>query len=242
MSIPTLCSGLGRILTDRRQRTKLLTCIQYKCGRSYHCRECEPAGCERNPQEVSECQENVGMTRNRPAIDCPHCQSTLFHADTWTTDVYECPTCGRINEVTPTSHGVKRWSERAEDRSVAIKQAWDDGIRMYRHSFENPPATEVRYHHPSRIALLMRETDIISAIHIPTAREQARKSAVAAMIREDRDCSEIAALCAECEFDESALRSIMDEWRRDGADDGTASNAVSTSPEPQRSGCQSDAV
>lgn len=145
--------------------------------------------------------------------------------DSWTTDVYECPTCGRVNEVSPTSHAIRNWSDRSEDRSYDLKQAWDDGIRMYQHSFENPPATEVRYHHPSRIALLMRETEIITVINIPDARRQAKKSAIAAIIREEFDTTVIATLCNECEFDEAILRSIMSEWRRDGAGEATASDA-----------------
>jgi hypothetical protein len=71
----------------------------------------------------------------------------------------------------------------------------------------------------------MRETDIVTVINIPGARRQAKKSAIAAMIREECDTTVIATLCNECGFDEAMLRSIMSEWRRDGAGEGTASDA-----------------
>lgn len=158
-------------------------------------------------------------------ISCCICDGPMFHLGVDHSDVYECGCCGNVAEVTSGRHVAEQWRDRSRLPEMDIVDAWNDSIEIYDHSFD---AEEARYHHPSRIALLCKQTDLVTAIDVPTARYQAKEACVRAMVRVGTDSANIAELCNESGIKTDTLRQIVEQLDRaesgaDSASDASAS-------------------
>ena len=156
-------------------------------------------------------------------ISCPKCKNgSLIPIGFEESDVHTCTDCSLTREVGPTDHCIEMWNERSLRPEIDVIDAYNNGIRCYDHGFE---AERVRYHHPSRIALLMSSLDIITAIYIPTARWDAKVSVVRALVRVEADNQFIADLCNESLIDKDELDRIVNGDGCPERGKGTASGA-----------------
>ena len=133
-------------------------------------------------------------------------------------EVYKCKQCGSVREITPIGHAKSQWRKRSRLPHLDLIDVWNESIEIHRHRFD---AEEVRYHHPTRMALLMQNTNIVTCIYIPTSRFAGKRACVQAMIKHNVDSKKIANLLNECAFTRETLEYIVEDMNR--AETGTGS-------------------
>jgi hypothetical protein len=148
----------------------------------------------------------------------------MLHIGIDKTDVYECQVCSAIENIGLTAHVREQWAERSQQPERSIIECWNESIEIFDHGFV---AQEARYHHPSRIVLLHKRTDLVTAIDAPTARYTGKVACIQAMVRVGADSTQIAQLCNEAGIKRDGFRQIIDELRAESGD-GTASDAVAS--------------
>jgi len=155
-------------------------------------------------------------------VTCYYCDGPMLHIGIDRSDVYECQVCSAVEEIGATDHVEDQWQDRSRVPQMDIIDAWNNSIEIFKHGFD---AQEARYHHPSRIVLLQKRTDLVTAIDVRTARYTGKVASIQAMVRVGADNSQIAELCNESGVNRDGFRQIIDQLRADSGD-GTASGAV----------------
>jgi len=135
-------------------------------------------------------------------------------------EVYKCDTCGSVHEINVSDHVLDQWVDRSRLPHLDVIDVWNESVEIFGHKFD---AQEVRYHHPSRMVLLMKEALIITAIYVPLARFRCKRACIQALVRVEASSSDIAQLLNELGITKSGFKEIVEHMNRSDSGDGPGS-------------------
>jgi hypothetical protein len=147
-------------------------------------------------------------------------------------DHYYCPYCHSEEVLTTSSHAQDQWDDRSRKPETFPIVAWQDSIRIPQpHGME---AQEMKYHHPSRQALLRKRTTIVTTVTVPIGKYQLKKAVIQELIKHDADSSKIAELVNESDINREGFEQIAQETGRGDRGNGSASTASARTDTPGR--------
>jgi len=158
------------------------------------------------------------MTNKHRDVTCLHCSDgVMSYIGHHKTEVYKCKQCGSVEEVDATGHVREQFLDRSRLPHLSITDVWNESVEIYDHGFD---AEVAKYHHPTRIVLLMKRTNIVTAIHIPSARYEGQRASILAMVRVGADSAKIANLLNECGITKRGFEQILEYRDRTEQGDG----------------------
>lgn len=158
------------------------------------------------------------MTNKHRDVKCLDCsEGTMVYIGDHRAEVYKCKRCGAVHEVSPTWHAKEQWLDRSRLPHHNIIDSWNESITINDHGFD---AEVARYHHPSRTVLLMKRSNIVTVIDVPSSRYQGQCACVLAMVRVDASSTKIANLLNECGITRKGFEQILKYRDRTEQGDG----------------------
>lgn len=160
----------------------------------------------------------------QPQVTCPTCDSNMDVKLGQVEDHYICPYCQSEEVLTTSSHAQDQWNDRSREPQTMPIVGWQDGIRIPEpHGME---AEEMKYHHPSRQALLRKRTTIVTTVTVPIGKYALKKAVIQELIKHDADSSKIATLVNESDINRDGFEKIAQEASRADRGNGSASTAT----------------
>lgn len=161
---------------------------------------------------------------DQPRVTCPTCNSDMNIKLGQVEDHYQCPVCHSEEVLTTSSHAQDQWNDRSKKPQMYPIVAWQNGLRIPEpHGME---AQEMKYHHPSRQALLRKRTTIVTTLTVPIGKYQLKKAVIQEMIKHGRDSAKIAELVNESDINRAGFEAIAQEASRADRGNGSASTAI----------------
>jgi hypothetical protein len=141
--------------------------------------------------------------------------------------VYACPSCDNSWKIGPTDHlREERWPERSHDTERSSVEAWDDAIEFVG-AGTRLSADEIRYSHETRTVILRKDTSLVTAIDVVTARFAIQLACVRSLVRMGDCNSQIARLCQDCDIGRQELTGVVELERKSGKKDTPVTRAIS---------------
>lgn len=165
-------------------------------------------------------------------VTCPECGGEMDTTHTTFGEQYYCFNCGHENTLTESKHVRDQWEERSRCPRMYPISGWENGFVVPKpHGME---AEELRYHHPSRQAVIRKRTTLVTSIDVTSARYTLKKAVIREMIKRGHNNAEIAELVRESNIGRDGLEKIARETSRADRGTGSASTASAGTDTPGR--------